>query len=186
MKKLFFLAFVFVAFSACDQEHKKGSFTVQYTRQPLKEFADSIVAIPSGTAIELLAYSGGETKTDGVGYCQFIGMDKTAGDTVRVLVAAINLEGAGEDGKGVLTPATTYDFDKGVRDAIFKVPTENDKSMIAMMPALQGGQPDASKLNSAVSGGAVNEYVFIPQGEPFFARHYKTVVGILSFKQQPW
>lgn len=186
MKNLFFFAFVFVAFSRCDQGHKKGSFAVQYTKQPLKEFADSVTSIPSGTEIELLAYSGGETKSDGVDYCQYIGFDKTAGDTVRVLAAAISVEGASENGKSVLTPATTYDFDKGVRDAIFKVPTDDDKKMIAMMPALQGGQPDAAKLDSAVSGGGVNEYVFIPQREPFFARHYKTVVGILSFKEQPW
>jgi hypothetical protein len=183
---IIYLALVVLA--SCDQGHKKGSFDVRYEKQPLKAFSDSITELPSGMAIELLAYSGGEVdkKGDGVDYCQFIGVDKTAGDTVRILATVINVEGAGEDGKGVLTPATMYDFDKGIRDATFKVPTEDDKRMIAMMPALQGGQPDAAKLSLVEKDTAVNEYVLIPQGEPFFSRHYKTVVGILSFKQQPW
>ena len=188
MKNLLLLFSALVVFSRCNQGHKEGSFTAQYTKQPLKEFADTITEIPSGTAIELLANSGGEEdkKGDGVNYCQFIGIDKTTGDTVRILATVINVEEAGTDGKPVLTPATTYDFDKGIRDATFRVPTEDDKRMIALLPALQGGQTDVTKLNSVAESTPVNEYVLIPQGEPFFARHYKTVVGILSFKQQPW
>jgi len=187
-KNLILLFCALAVFSACNQGHKAGSFAAQYTRQPLKEFSDPITEIPSGDVIELLAYSGGSEakKGDGANYCQFIGIDKTSRDTVRVLATVISVENGGEDGKPVMTPATMYDFDKGIRDAIFKVPTADDKMMIAMMPGLQGGAPDVAKLNSAVQDTTLNGYVLIPEGQPFFTRHYKTVVGILSFKDQPW
>jgi hypothetical protein len=48
----------------------------------------------------------------------------------------LKVEKASTDGKSVLTPSTTYDFDKGVMDATFKVPTENDAMVIKMMPQL--------------------------------------------------
>lgn len=188
MKNHFLLFSALAVLGSCSQGHKAGSFSTHYTRQPLKEFADPITEISSGSAISLLAYSGGGEgkKGDGLYYSQFIGIDKTTGDTVRVLAAVISVENGGEDGKTVLTPAPMYDFDKGMRDATFRVPTENDKLLISMMPALQGEAPDPAKLNSTAQDTTVNEYVLIPQGQPFFSRHYKTVVGILSFKDQPW
>lgn len=133
-------------------------------------------------------FSGGEEdkNSDGVDYCQFIGIDKSTADTVRILATVINVEDAGEDGKPVMTPATSYSIDKGIRDATFMVPTENDKRMIALLPTLHGGKPDVTKLSAAAEDTVVNGYVLIPRGQPFFTRHYKTVVGILSFKQQPW
>lgn len=188
-KNLILLFCALAVFSACNQGHKAGSFAAQYTRQPLKEFSDPITEIPSGDVIELLAYSGGSEakKGDGANYCQFIGVDKTTGDTVRVLATVISVENGDDDGKPVLTDATMYDFDKGIRDATFRVPTDNDKLMIAMLPAEHaGGKPDLPKINERLQDIKVKGYVLIPQGQPFFSRHYKTVVGILSFKDQPW
>jgi hypothetical protein len=56
--------------------------------------------------------------------------------------------------------------------------------MIKMMPGLQGGNV-AEKVGDKLDN-PVKEYVIIPEGVPFFTRHYKTAVGILSFTQQPW
>ena len=177
---------VLILFARCGHEHREGSFSVRYRHQPLKEFQDSIVSLPSGTAIRILAYSGGDVgkETDELHYCQFIGITQTTGDTVRILTAAINVEDASTDGKPALTPSTAYDFDKGVKDATFKIPTENDEMIIKMMPLLQGD--NSSKNLDIGKTAAVKEYVMIPEGVPFFSRHYKTAAGILSFHQQPW
>jgi hypothetical protein len=174
-------------FARCGQEHQEGSFSAHYKHQPLKEFQDTLVNLPSGTSIRILAYSGGDMgkETDELHYCQFIGINQTTGDTVRILTAAINVEKASTDGKSVLTPSTTYDFDKGVMDATFKVPTENDEMMIKMMPQLQGDN-NVPKNIGENKDDAVKDYVMIPEGVPFFIRHYKTAIGILSFNQQPW
>ena len=87
-------------------------------------------------------------------------------------------------GKPVLTPSTTYDFDKGIKDATFKVPTADDQMMIKMMPEMQAG--NMAENVGAKKDEAVKEYIMIPEGVPFFTRHFKTAVGILSFTQQPW
>jgi hypothetical protein len=173
-------------FARCGQGHQEGSFSANFKHQSLNEFPDTVTSLPSGTAIRILAYSGGDVgkRSGELYYCQFIGINQTTGDTVRILAAALNVEEASTDGKPVLTPATTYDFDKGVTDATFKVPMENDQMMIKMMPGLQGGNV-AEKVGDKLDD-AVKEYVMIPEGVPFFTRHFKTAAGILSFRQQPW
>jgi hypothetical protein len=187
MKNPFLFFTPIVLLSGCGEHHKQGSFSAHYTQRPLKQFQDSITNIPTGTAINILAYSGGEEskKSDALNYCQFIGIDQATGDTVRILSAAIDVDDAGAGGGPVLTPSTTYDFDKGIRDAIFRSATENDKLMLRMMPGVQGGETDVKKLNADLNG-PVTELVMLPDGVPLFARHYKTAVGILSFKQRPW
>jgi hypothetical protein len=177
-----------VLFTSCGQQHKDGSFSTHYTHQPLKEFQDTVTEIPTGTEINILAYSGGdvETKKDVLNYCQFIVINKTTEDTLRILAAVINVEDPGSEGKPALSPSTIYDFDKGIRDATFKIPTDDDKMIIKMMPGLQGAATDPKQLNSDLNSTAIKEFVMLPDGVPFFARHYKTVLGILSFKQQPW
>lgn len=185
---LLILAALFL-FSRCGDSHKKETFTSHYTRQPLKGFQDSLSEMPSGTAVNILGYSGGDVakKGDELYYSQFIVIDRATGDTVRVLAAAVNFEGGGPGGGPVLSPATIYDADKGVRDATYRIPTENEMMMIHMLPDM-AGEPDEKKLAADVGEGGANakEYVLIPDGAPFFARHYKTVMGILSFKERPW
>jgi len=186
MKNLLLSLTTLVVFARCGQGHREGSFSANYKHQSLKEFPDTVVNLPSGTAIRILAFSGGDVakKSDELYYCQFIGINQTTGDTVRILAAAINVEEASTDGKPVLTPSSTYDFDKGITNATFKAPTEDDQMMIKMMPGLQGGNM-AEKVGDKLDN-AVNEYVMIPESVPFFTRHYRTAVGILSFTQQPW
>ncbi len=178
---------VLILFTRCGEGHREGSFSARYKHQPLSQFQDTPVSLSSGTPIRILAFSGGEVgkATDELHYCQFIGINQSTGDTVRILTAAIDVEEAGSDGKPALTPSTTYDFDKGVNDATFKVPTENDEMIIKMIPQLQGGNNVPKNLGED-KNDVVKEYVMIPEGEPFFSRHYKTAAGILSFHQQPW
>jgi hypothetical protein len=187
MKKLAFYFAILLLFARCGQEHREGSFSADYKLQPLKEFQDTLATLPSGAAIRILAYSGGEGQKQRpeLHYCQFIGIDETTGDTVRILAAAIDAVEEGGDGKPVMTASTEYDFDKGVTEATFKTPTEDDKMMINMMSK---GNPDSKTVENIVTkrDTGAKAYVFIPKGIPFFSRHFKTAVGILSFQQQPW
>jgi len=186
MKNGLLILATIVLFAGCGQGHREGSFSSDFRHQPLKEFDGMVASIPTGTAIRILAYSGGDVakQSDELYYYQFIGIDQTTGDTVRILTAAINVEDATTGGKPALTPAATYDFDKGITAATFKVPTEDDQMIIKMMPGLQGGNP--AEKGSDKLATPVKEYVMIPEGVPFFTRHFKTVAGILSFRQQPW
>lgn len=64
----------------------KGDF--EYVK--LKDFTFELTYIKDGTAIELISYSGGVFKNgeDKIFYKQFIGVNKSNGDTVRVLALA--------------------------------------------------------------------------------------------------
>lgn len=187
MKNLILAFTTLLLLSACGQGHKDGSFSAHYTHQPLKAFQDTITDAPAGWAIDIVAFSGGEVNKNGdaLNYCQFIGIDRATGDTVRILSPAIDVADAEADGRPVLTPSTMYDFDKGIRDASYRKATDNDKMMLQMMPQLQGGETDVNKLNANLNA-PVPEFVMVPEGVPVFARHYKTAVGILTFKERPW
>jgi hypothetical protein len=53
--------------------------------------------------------------------------------------------------------------------------------------SLDGGTPDDKKLDAALKDGAPQEeFVVSPKNIPFFDRHYKTIIGVLDCKQQPW
>jgi hypothetical protein len=187
MKNLLLSLAILQVFARCGQGHREGGFSTNYKRQPLKEYQDTPASLPSGTAISILGYSGGEVgkETDELHYCQFIGINQATGDTIRILAAAINVEEASIEGKPALTPSTTYDFNKGVRDATFKIPTENEEMAIKMIPQLQGDNIVPKNIGDS-KDHALKEYVMIPEGVPFFSRHYKTAIGILSFTKQPW
>ena len=76
--------------------------------------------------------------------------------------------------------------DEGIRNATLRAPTDDDKMVLDLMPGLQDGKRDPSKPNSGLEGAVAKEYVMVPKDVPFFARHFKTYKGILSFKEQPW
>ena len=118
-------------------------------------------------------------------YSQFIGTEKS-GDTVRILCAWIKVS-SGNAQEPTLTPAKMYDGNKGVRDATFVVPDGNDLTIIKLAANL-GSDPDKAKLQEALADTAVvkNEYVILQDEVPLFKGNYKTAIGLMSFKQQPW
>jgi hypothetical protein len=59
MKNLLLSLTTLLVFARCGQGHREGSLSANYKHQPLKEFPDAVVSLPSGTAIRILAYSGG-------------------------------------------------------------------------------------------------------------------------------
>jgi len=69
-----------------------------------------------------------------------------------------------------------YDGKKGVRDAAFIIPDDNQR--MALQLAGGGGLSD-----TAVSK---KEYVILQDEVPLFKKSYRTAIGIMSFKQQAW
>lgn len=77
----------------------------EYVR--LKDFTFKLVDITDGTKIELMSFSGGDFRNgeDKIYYKQFIGINKSNGDTVRILA---------------LSAIQNYDFQKALRIGTFK------------------------------------------------------------------
>ena len=191
MKNLALSFAVVLLFSRCGDHPHPDEPSVHYTHTPLHEFRDSLVEIPSGTAVRILGFSGDDEdkKKDALHYCQFIVINQATGDTVRVLAAAISLDGGGgADSVPGFMPASIYDGNTGILDATFINPSKEEKAIIRMTPDLHGGGGAAKIKDWDAYGDSskVKEIVMIPEGVPEFARHYMTVVGVLRFKQQPW
>jgi len=179
-----------VLFSDCGSSPSGAarSGSTDYKTIPLKEYKYTPAAINSGTEINILGFSGGLTNGNGsIYYSQFVGTEKTTGDTVRILAAWIAVPSE-NGGAPTFTSASLYDGQKGVRDASFLIPDENQRMIINMAAGLSGGDDDTAKINKAINDTAVakNENVILPDEVPLFKGNYKTAVGVMNFKQQPW
>lgn len=96
------------------QPKRTGS---EYEFVKLKDFKFSTTEIKTGTKIELLSFSGGDDLAeDKIYYKQFIGINKSTGDTLRVLA---------------LAPIQQYDLDKAIRIGTYKTDLPMRKQMTA-------------------------------------------------------
>jgi hypothetical protein len=150
---------------------KQPEETFAYT--PLGKFTVDSAAIRAHDEVRILGFSGGpQNSKDTAYYAQFLVITKLTGDTVVILAPLIVYIRSAAPGDRVYTPATTFDGGKQIYDARFarldSVPTE----------IVDGVENSASSRK---------KFVVIDKSIPNFDdHHYKNVVGILSFDQQPW
>ena len=174
-----------VFFFSC---HSTTAGSTNYKTIPLTEYKYAPAAISSGTEINILGFSGGKDgKKKDVYYSQFIGIEKGTGDTVRILAAWIQIP-AESGSVPTLTPASMFDGQKGIREAAFVIPDNNQLSSIKIANSLADAEGDTARINKAMADTAIqqNEYVILQDDVPLFRGKYKTAIGIMDFKQQPW
>ncbi|MDO6430174.1 hypothetical protein Q4E93_06235 [Flavitalea sp. BT771] len=176
----------------CSSCRSSGSGSDGYSTILLKEYRYVPARLSSGTEIEILGFSGGKDGRKGdVYYSQFIGKEKGSGDTVRILAAWIGVPPATGEGDGpVLTPAAMFDGKKGIREATFLIPDNNQLTTIKLGNSIVDAEAagDTAKLNKAVAdtSAPTTDYVILQNDVPLFKGSYKTAVGIMNFRQQPW
>jgi len=96
------------------QAKRTGS---DYEFVKLKDFNFSTTTLKDGAKIELLSFSGGDNLSEeNIYYKQFIGIDKTSGDTLRILA---------------LAPIQHYDFDKALRVGTYMIDLQIRNQMTA-------------------------------------------------------
>lgn len=175
-----------IFFSSC---RSSGSGSAGYSTIPLKDYKYASAAISSGTEIEILGFSGSLDNQDGkVYYSQFVGKEKATGDTVRILAAWISIP-SDTGNAPTLTSASLFDGAKGIHEATFLIPDNSQRMIMQMGADLPGSKDiDTASINKAINDTAVakNEYVILQDDVPLFKGNYKTAVGIMNFKQQPW
>ena len=174
--------------TACMGGSNKAEQSYEYI--PLSKFTIDSNAIASGSAIQILAYSGGEeSKKEKINYFQFIVVNKRSGDTVRVLTAIINVPG--ESDKGTYTSPILFDGDKGVFEATFEL-KDSTQNMVTNLSALLGEKDhDMEAMKKIVADTSNNasgeEWVVVNKSIPIFENSkYKTTIGILKFSSVPW
>ena len=161
---------------------------------PLKDFGYRFDTIGSGSEIKILDFSGGKKSLkNNFYYSQFIGIEKSTGDTVRILASWIRgplPPNAPEGTHLLLNAAYMFDSTKGVTDAVFTIPDYHDRRLMNFDIMMDDDEQktDSAEIEKAMSDTATpkNEYVILRDEVPLFKGNYRTAIGIMNFKQKPW
>jgi hypothetical protein len=157
--------------------------------KPLKDFSYTPASITRGSEIELLAFSGGEKSDENtIYYYQFIGIDKSSGDTVRIISSLISVEESpGVENKTYTTPLQ-FDPGKGITTAEFE-PSDSSQRLAAEFNATATTNEKLSEeqIKQIIEGKSnKKELVVINKSISLFQRDYKAAMGVLNFKKMPW
>ena len=93
--------------------------------------------------MSILAYSGGKSsKGKKLYYSQFVVVDKSTGDTTRILAAMVSVDSVPGSASEIYIPADEFDGKKGVVDAIFEAPGGNNRWHVSQCKIQDGeGHP---------------------------------------------
>lgn len=182
------LIIISLMITACMGSSNEPDHSYEYI--PLSQFTIDSNAIEPGSAVQIIAYSGGkESKKKNINYFQFLVVNKKSGDTVRVLTALINVPG--DSDKGTYTSPIMFDGNKGIFEATFE-PRDGTQNMLINLSTvidekdgnLQDMKQIASDTSNTVAG---EERVVVNKSLHVFENaNCKTTVGVLKFSSIPW
>lgn len=185
MKRLTTILFIALAISLLTNcsSNSNGSHSKGVYLTPLNEIPFPISTLEKGTPLKLIAFTGGnQSDKKHTYYYQFIAINQSSGDTVRVLVPLISV---GEE--NIYTTPLQYDHDKGIEAATFE-PKDSSFDMkinafaFGDTPPAHGDEIDKMQQKSSAA-----ELVVMVKKIPLFENpRYKTVIGALHFDERPW
>lgn len=158
---------------------------------PYDQYKFEQAEIEPGKAVKLLAYSGGKpSELDGIYYSQFIVLNETTGDTIRLLSTLVSVPGDAATPGKVYSPTYMFDGTKQITDAVF-YPQDSSHQMPIQMLAVtksENESSETSKLLEDVMKDKVSskEFVVVNKSLEIFNNKYKTAVAVLHFEQIPW
>lgn len=182
MQKLF-LATAFAAiFAAGCKDHASASDDV--TLIPLKTFKKDSSDLKPGTPVRILAFSGGKIgHGDSSYYSEFIVLNPATGDTIRILTALISIDDASAGSlKAIYSPPGSFDGNARIFDATFEAPSANEDLFLNVV----ANQPGEGEKPTTTHARPAHEFVVVDNNPDFFARPYKTTIGVLHFDRRPW
>jgi hypothetical protein len=163
------------------------SKTAEHTKElyltPLNEIPFQISELEKGTTLKLIAFSGGnQTDKEHTYYHQFITINQSTGDTIRVLAPLISV---GE--QNTYTTPLEYNHDKGIETARFEAKDSSFDFKINAFAGADNLTTDPGAFDKLQKKSDAAELVVMVRGVPLFGNtHYKTVIGVLHFDEQPW
>ena len=190
-KNIPILLLLSLVFIACNNTTKTEAVNVtgEFKYVPLADLKYKPADISTGTEVEILAnLDGPKDNGDTVYYYQFIVLNKTNGDTVRILCPEITVdEEAGIDGKTSTSPLL-YDMSKGITTASFEL-IDSSKSLLLNGENMDKmiNTNDSATINHLLSpSNAIKIVVFDKNDSDKRIFRFKTAVGVLNFKKIPW
>lgn len=169
-------------FQSCTYIKNKMNSNNVYTI-PLNRYPYPISQLEKGTPLKLIAFAfGEESDKEHTYYYQFLAVNQSTGDTLRVLTPLINV---GEE--NTYTTPTLYNHDKGIETATF-IPKDSTFNMLMNLSNMgEKIMTDSSGIDQLFKKSNATEMVVMVKNVPLFERpHYKSVIGALHFDQQPW
>ena len=173
-----------VIFAQC--KDKSQSIDDNLSLIPYSEFKIDSANIKPGTPINILAYTGcRQAEKHTAYYPQFIVVNRTTGDTVRILTTLISVD---DDSMGplkvVYSPPSSFNGNKQVLDATFEARPEDEDMYLDIV----ADGPDSINTKTTAANAAIQRKIFVvvDKDVPIFSRPYKTAIGVLHFHQQPW
>jgi hypothetical protein len=183
----FFFASLVVCISlncSSNKDHSELEFI------PFEKMNYKIDTVKQGTAVDLIAYSGGKEQNEkDIYYSQFIGVNKVTNDTLRILTSLITCPGSISGQSNEARTVYLYSGQKRLTEAeIFP----EDSTMILMQNLTgkaysdNGSKDIPEDVSSLMKGIERKRFVVLNNGMDIFQRDLKTVIGVLHFKEQPW
>lgn len=150
---------------------------------PLNRFPYPISQLEKGTSLKLIAVAfGSESDSEHTYYYQFLGINQSSGDTLRILAPIISV---GKE--NTYTSPKLYNHDKGVETATFEPKDSSFDLKINLVASPEKLEADPNAFDKMQKKSNADEMVLMVRGVPLFENsHYKTVVGALHFDEQPW
>jgi hypothetical protein len=183
-KRILQTAFAIAAllwFAACNPKPSQ-----RFTYTLLKETAFDKAVLADNTPLRIIGFSGGQEKTkDKLYYYQFLTVNET-NDTIRVLCPVITVPGT-EESDVTHTSPLQFDPAKNIFAVQFKNIDTSHMQMLRLMALPSGEMNNSEQVTQVLSGTEPEEVLVTNESIPSFNRPaYKTVRGILHFKEIPW
>lgn len=168
---------------------KDAASRQEYSYIPLQDYVYTPITIAMGTELQLLAFSGGkESDKDNTYYYQFLTLNKSTGDTVRILAPLICVDSETPGISKTYTTPLQFDPEKGITTAYFQPKDSSQNLLMQVNSLVKDGKADtAVNIKALMEGITANEKVVINKSMPEFQNPvYPATVGILYFKEMPW
>ena len=181
MRRLLVTTFISLLFSCSNSDEKNLGFT------PLSKFKNDTLSISPGTTVTLLAFSGGkENDKTSVYYQQILVLNTKTKDTLSILCPLLKIpEPDKTTGRNYISPLE-YSPEKKIEKATF----ENKNDTLNILLQVMGDEIETSNTSTDLTRYmnlqmVKKELVVENNWIPIFRRKYKTVIGILSFDEDP-
>lgn len=153
---------------------------------PLNIAALSPDTLAENTPLRIIGFSGGRQQRDGkLYYYEFLTVNQEA-DTIRVITPAITVPGTG-DSDVTHTSPLQYDSQKNISAAYFRTLDSSAGRILQLLTLPEGDMLQIEKARPLIEGD-IQEKILVsnPSLPSFNQPHYKTVIGVLHFKEIPW
>lgn len=153
----------------------------------LSKFKNDTAIISEGTPVEIFAMSGSGISHDdkNVYYYQVLVRNILNGDTLNILSPLFKLPFEDERTGRIYFSPNEYNYNLKILNATYERKTDTLNLLLQALNGLNSFQTSVDLTKYFNKGMVKNEVVAKNLSMPIFNNNYKTVIGILAFRNDP-